>query len=95
MNMVSHLAVQIINMVFKKFVVKECGRNDAIFQETSFFSFPTVKENEIELLKKIKIIWIHLENHVDSLKNVNTSFEMQISIHNNKKPKQMWYHCIA
>ena len=85
--MVSHLAVQIINMVFKKFVVKKCGRNDVIFQETSFFLFPTVKENEIELLKERKSIWIHLENDVDSLKNVNTSFEMQIALRGEIPPK--------
>ena len=60
--MVSHLAVQIINMVFQKFVVKECGRNNVIFRETSIFSFPTVKENEIELLKKRRSIWIQLDN---------------------------------
>ena len=58
--------VYVFQMVFKKFVVKECGRNNVIFRETSFFSFPTVKENEIELLKKRRSIWIHLENHVYS-----------------------------
>ena len=75
--------VHVFQMVFNKFVAKECGRNNVIFRETSFFSFPTVKENEIELLKKRRSIWIHLENHVYSLTNVNTIFEMKISIHKN------------
>ena len=77
--------VYVFQMVFNIIVVQECGRNNVIFRETSFFSFPTVKENEIELLKKRRSIWIHLENHVYSLNNVNTIFEMKITIHKNKK----------
>ena len=77
--------VYVFQMVFNIIVVQECGRNNVIFRETSFFSFPTVKGNEIELLKKRRSIWIHLENHVYSLNNVNTIFEMKITIHKNKK----------
>ena len=46
--MVSHFAVQIINMVFKKLVVKECSRNNVIFKKLVFLAF-SQKENEIEL----------------------------------------------
>ena len=42
-----------------------CVQNNVIFRKTSFFSFPRVKEKEIELLKKISIC-IHVENHVYS-----------------------------
>ena len=65
---------KIVFTFFRRFsrnvLVKECGRNNVIFWEASLFSFPTVKENEIKLLKKRRSIWIHLENHVYSLKNV-------------------------
>ena len=36
-----------------------------------------------------------MANHVYILKTVNKIFKMKISIHKNKKPKQIWYHCIA
>ena len=49
-------------MVFRKCVVKRCGRNNKNFPETSFFCFPTVKENEFEFLKKRRSVWIQRAN---------------------------------
>ena len=68
-------------MVFRKCVVKGCGRNNKNFPETSFFSFPTVKENEFELLKKRRSVWIQRANTTEEKLMIQKDYSCICGIH--------------
>ena len=68
-------------MGFKKCVVKGCRRNNSIFPETSFFSFPTVKENEKELLTKRRNVWIQRANTTEEKLMIQKAYSYICGIH--------------